>query len=73
MGKPGECKSDEVGRILETIKESAIKNGVKPGYHVVEPEYNQIENKKREGYQLLAISTDMLFLIKGMNSCFLKE
>jgi 2-dehydro-3-deoxyglucarate aldolase len=70
MGKPGEYKSEEVIEVLDTIKKSAIKNGIKPGFHVVEPDYNEIENKKNEGYKLLAISTDMLFLIKGMNSCF---
>lgn len=72
MGKPGEYKSDDVVKVLDTIKKSAIKNGVRPGFHVVEPDYYQIENKKREGYRLLAISTDMLFLLKGMNSCFLQ-
>ena len=70
MGKPGEYKSEDVINALETIKKSALKKGVKPGYHVIEPDRNEIINKKNEGYKLIAISTDMLFIIKGMKSCF---
>jgi len=37
-----------------------------------EPDYKDFEIKKSEGYKLIAVSTDMLFLIKGMNLAFKK-
>ena len=73
MGKPGEYKSEDVTKVLETIIKSAVKHDVIPGYHVIEPNLNEIENKKNEGYQLIAISTDMIFLLEGIKSCFKKK
>jgi 2-dehydro-3-deoxyglucarate aldolase len=73
IGKPGEYKSENVINALEKIKKSAIKHNVKPGYHVIEPDLNEIENKKNEGYKLIAISTDMIFLLEGIKSCLKRK
>ena len=66
MGKTGNYHDKEVIKALEKVKKAGIKHNVKPGYHVVEPDINQVKNKIKEGYKLIAVSTDMLFLIKGM-------
>lgn len=66
IGKPGDYTNKEVINAIEKIKKSGVKHNIKPGYHVVEPDFKEVEAKKKEGYKLIAVSTDMLFLIKGM-------
>lgn len=66
IGKPGDYTDKEVINAIEKIKKSGVKHNIKPGYHVVEADFKEVEAKKNEGYKLIAVSTDMLFLIKGM-------
>jgi len=47
LGKAGDFKSKEVTDALEVIKESGIKHSVKLGYHVVEPDPQEILNKRK--------------------------
>ena len=70
LGKPGDFECKEVIEVLETVKEAGIKHQIRAGYHVVEPDPQEVLNKKKEGYTIIAVSTDMLFLLRGMDLAF---
>lgn len=73
LGKAGDFKCEEVIDALEVVKESGIKHGVRPGYHVIEPDLQEVLNKKKEGYKIIGVSLDMLFLLRGMDLAFKPE
>jgi len=66
IGKPGDYNDKELISAIAKIKNAAYKQNILKGYHVVEPDFAEVSAKINEGYQLIAISTDMLFFIKGM-------
>ncbi|MDY6894556.1 MAG: aldolase/citrate lyase family protein [Thermotogota bacterium] len=70
LGKAGNFKCRELTEALEIIKEAGIRYGVKSGYHVIEPDPEELQVKKDEGYRIIGVSLDMLFLLCGMNSFF---
>lgn len=70
LGKPGDFECKEVSRALEVVKESGVKHQIKAGYHVVEPDPQEVLNKKKEGYKIIGVSLDMLFLLRGMDLAF---
>lgn len=72
LGKAGDFSSKKVIDALRLVKESGIKHKVKPGYHVIEPNMNEVLNKKKEGYKIIGVSLDMLFLLRGMDLAFKK-
>ena len=67
FGKPGDFKCKELTDALEVVRKSGIKHGVKPGYHVIEPDPREVLHKKKEGYRIIGVSLDMLFLLRGMD------
>lgn len=70
LGKAGDFTSKKVIDVLRLVKESGIRNRVKPGYHVIEPDPRELIEKKKEGYKIIGVSLDMLFLLRGMDSAF---
>ena len=72
LGKPGDFKCKEVIEALKIVKEAGIKHRIRAGYHVIEPDPQEVLNKKKEGYKIIAVSTDMLFLLRGMELVFKK-
>ena len=72
LGKPGDFECKEVIDALEVVKESGTKHRVKSGYHVIDPDPQEVLNKKKEGYKIIGVSLDMLFLLRGMDLAFKK-
>jgi 2-dehydro-3-deoxyglucarate aldolase len=70
LGKPGDFKCKEVIEALEVVRKSGIRHQVKPGYHVIEPNPQEVLNKEKEGYKIIGVSLDMLFLLRGMELAF---
>jgi len=70
LGKPGDFKCKEVLEALKTVKEAGIRHQIRAGYHVIEPDPQEVENKKKQGYKIIAVSTDMLFFLKGLKLAF---
>ena len=62
MGIVGEFDNVNYLNNLDVIKNSAIKNGIKSGIHVVKPELSQVKIKISEGYEFIAYSTDALLM-----------
>jgi len=63
-------KCKEVLEALKTVKEAGIRHQIRAGYHVIEPDPQEVENKKKQGYKIIAVSTDMLFFLKGLKLAF---
>lgn len=70
LGKPGDFKCKEGIEVLKTVKEAGIKHRIRAGYHVIERDPQEVLNKKKEGYKIIAVSTDMLFLLRKIESVF---
>lgn len=70
FGKAGDFTSKKVIDVLRLVKESGIRNRVKPGYHVIEPDPREVIEKKKEGYKIIGVSLDMLFLLRGIDLAF---
>lgn len=70
IGEAGDFNSKKVIDALKLVKESGIKRGVKPGYHVIEPDPQEVIKKTKEGYKIIGVSLDMLFLLRGMGAAF---
>jgi 2-keto-3-deoxy-L-rhamnonate aldolase RhmA len=62
MGVPGQFEHEHFREALGEIRKIAQKTSKPAGYHFVKPEPEGAVGKIREGYSLLAYSTDFLFL-----------
>jgi len=62
MGIPGQFEQQRFREALEEIRKVALKTSKPAGYHFVAPDPEGAVAKIREGYSLLAYSTDFLFL-----------
>ena len=62
MGYPGKYDRPDVKDALSRIKEICISKGVTMGYHVIQPDHQELKTKIDEGYRFLAFSLDFLFL-----------
>jgi len=62
MGIVGEFDNPDYVQNLDIIKKSAVKNRIRSGIHVVNPEINQLNTAINEGYEFIAYSTDALLL-----------
>jgi 2-dehydro-3-deoxyglucarate aldolase len=65
VGKPGKFDDPEVQELLKRYKEVSRRKGKGMGYHVVQPDAGQVRERLAEGYILLALSVDFLFLANG--------
>ena len=62
MGKPGKFNDDDVKAAIKRV-ESICKGLNKPlGFHVISPDYKELNKKIADGYKFLAFSLDFLFL-----------
>lgn len=62
LGVPGQFDHELVVGALQRVMETSRKLGALAGYHVISPEAEAYEAKRREGYAFLAFSLDILFL-----------
>ena len=68
IGKPGAYNEKKIIESLEIVKKAGIKHGIKAGYHVIEPNFEEVLKKRKEGYDIIGVSLDMLFLLRGLDS-----
>lgn len=62
FGKPGNFEDNIFKDNLKIIESKAKQYKKSLGYHVIQPNYSLIEEKKKQGYNFLAFSIDTLFL-----------
>jgi 2-dehydro-3-deoxyglucarate aldolase len=72
IGMAGDFDAKQVLSMIEIVKKSAEKHGIPAGYHIIEPSQQEISNKIAEGYRIIVVSLDMLFLKRGIDSVFKK-
>lgn len=62
FGFPGEFENREFLDSINKIEEACSKNNFPLGYHVINPNYKEVLQKKKLGYTFLGFSLDFLFL-----------
>ncbi len=62
MGFPGEFERAEVIGALERVKQICKDTNTAMGYHVIDPDFKQLQSKVEEGYVFLGFSLDFLFI-----------
>jgi len=62
IGKPGDFECKEVKEALEYVKDLSKKLNITSGYHVIQPNPNEVKDKIIEGYSFIAFSIDSLLL-----------
>ncbi len=72
LGRPGDFGCREVCEALRIVKESGLKYHVRAGYHIIEPDPQEIIDKQKKGYEIIGISLDMIFFLRGLKSAFRK-
>lgn len=58
MGIPGDFENPKLKEALEKIKSAAAKYNRTPGFHIVEPDTQELKAKIAEGYKFIAYSVD---------------
>jgi 2-dehydro-3-deoxyglucarate aldolase len=66
LGVPGQFDHPDVKKALERVKEVTRDLKAASGFHVVQPNPVEVDEKVAEGYQFIAFGLDILFL---GNSC----
>lgn len=72
LGFPGQFEKDEVQDYLNKFKEKCYDSNISNGLHIVDPEKNILDNKIKDGFNLIAYGTDFNFLLRGVKSNFNK-
>jgi 2-keto-3-deoxy-L-rhamnonate aldolase RhmA len=62
MGKPGQWDQPDVREALFKYEETAKKYDKWIGFHVIQPDYNLVNEKIDKGYNFIAFSLDVLFM-----------
>jgi 2-dehydro-3-deoxyglucarate aldolase len=62
MGKPGNWDDPDVKQALLVYEETVKKYDKWVGFHVIQPDYNLVNEKIKKGYNFIAFSLDVLFL-----------
>jgi len=62
MGKPGMFEDDDVIAAIKKVELTCKKLQKPLGFHVIQPDYREIEKKIEDGFTFLAFSVDFLFL-----------
>ena len=62
LGKPGQWDEPEVKEALIIYEEIVKKYDKWIGFHVIQPQYEQVNEKIEKGYNFIAFSIDVLFL-----------
>ena len=72
LNNPGVFDSDEFSDAETTILSQAKNENIKCGYHLVEPEKDQIKLLQAKGYDMIAFSVDIRILDIGARLPFTK-
>jgi 2-dehydro-3-deoxyglucarate aldolase len=62
IGKPGNWDDPDVKQALLVYEEIVKKYDKWVGFHVIQPDYNLVNEKIKKGYNFIAFSLDVLFL-----------
>ena len=62
LGKPGQWEEPDVLTAIDNYENVARKYNKFIGVHVIEPDYNLVLEKQKNGYNFIAFSLDILFL-----------
>lgn len=62
MGIPGDFSNPEFLKIEQFILDAANKYDIKRGYHIVEPNLDELNTRKAKGYNFIAFSVDFRML-----------
>lgn len=62
MGKPGKFENKDVIQAIDFYKKIAINYDKLIGIHVINPDFKEVLSKKKQGYNFIAFSTDIIFL-----------
>ena len=62
MGIPGKFDDARMKETLAKVKKISAERNALSGYHVIKPDIEEFNIKKKEGYKFIAFSLDMLFL-----------
>jgi 2-dehydro-3-deoxyglucarate aldolase len=70
MGLTAQFNHPEFIRARRRILESCVKNGVRPGIHVIQPNPDEVMERIAEGFQMIAFSLDITVLLGSFRSGF---
>ena len=62
LGVPGQLEHPEVLAAMQRIEDISNELGALSGYHVISPEYEDLQSKVFQGYRFIAHSLDILIL-----------
>ena len=62
LGCPGELDNKNVINAIKFVENICSKHSFPLGFHVIEPNYEEVNNKIRDGYKFIGFSIDFLFL-----------
>jgi len=62
LGFPGDYDNPLVINAINKIKDECLKYKIPLGFHVISPNVELVKEKIKEGYSIIAFSTDILFL-----------
>jgi 2-dehydro-3-deoxyglucarate aldolase len=62
LGNPGKFDTDEFYSAEKSILSAAKEEGIKCGFHLVEPEKEVIKKLEKKGYNMIAFSVDIRML-----------
>jgi len=62
LGLPGQLKNRKVKQAIEKYKNICKKFNKPSGIHVISPNYEEAEKFKKQGFKLIVLSVDMIFL-----------
>ena len=62
LGCPGELDNKNVINAIKFVEDICIKHSFPFGFHVIEPNHEEVNNKIRNGYKFIGFSIDFLFL-----------
>ncbi len=62
LGSPGNFKSIKFVKALKKVKDSAKRNNIPSGFHLIEPNKSELKKLLSEGYLFIAYSMDSIML-----------
>lgn len=62
LGVPGQFENPDVQDALEHIRKVSSEKNAMSGFHVIQPDIEELQIKKKQGYKFLAFSLDVVFL-----------
>ncbi len=66
LGHPGNFKHPDVVKALETVKRKMSDPNICGGYHVVQSNHDDLQEKIDDGYRFIAYGDDMVFLAEKL-------